>query len=303
MGEGVLYGGLAGVFLGLVLLVLTLVPARRDGEEGVSGAVRAIERDYAGRGRAPARGGGESALMRRFRALALRLSPAGVAGRMQERLDRAGNPGGWTPERLLSFKGCGLVVGAAAGLLLLLRAPVYGPLPVLLLGAAGFFLPDVLLYNQGLKRQESIGRTLPDILDLLVVSVESGLGFDAALARVGQSTGGPLAAELVRVMQEVQIGKSREEALRAMSHRSSVPELRTFVGALVQASDLGIPIGKVLREQAGEMRTKRRQRAEERAQKLAVKITVPVVFCLFPAIFLVLLGPGIIAYLSGSGLR
>jgi tight adherence protein C len=303
MGAGVLYGGLAGVFLGIVLLVLALAPARRDGEEGAAGAVRAIERDYAGRGLALSEEDRESVWMRRFRALALRLSPSGVVERMQERLDRAGNPGGWTPERLLSFKGAGLVAGAAAGLLLALRAPGYGPLMVLALGAGGFFLPDVLIYNQGLKRQEDIGRTLPDILDLLVVSVESGLGFDAALARVGQNADGPLAAELIRVMQEVQIGKSREEALRAMSHRSSVPELRTFVGALVQASDLGIPIGKVLREQAGEMRVKRRQRAEERAQKLAVKITVPVVFCLFPAIFLVLLGPGVIAYLSGSGLR
>ncbi|MEO3784871.1 type II secretion system F family protein [Actinocorallia sp. B10E7] len=303
MGAWLLYGGLAGVFLGVLLLVLTLVWGGRDGREGAAGAVRSIERDYAGRGRSPFEGRAESALMRRFRGLALRLSPAGVVGAMQERLDRAGNPGGWTPERLLSFKGCGLVAGGVVGLLFMLRAPGYGPLLVPAFGAAGFFLPDLLLYNEGLKRQENIGRTLPDILDLLVVSVESGLGFDAALARVGQNTRGPLAAELVRVMQEVQIGKSREEALRAMSHRSSVPELRTFVGALVQASDLGIPIGKVLREQAGEMRVKRRQKAEERAQKLAVKITIPVIFCLFPAIFLVLLGPGIISYLSGSGFR
>lgn len=303
MGVGLLYGGLAGVFLGVVLLVLALTLKGGDQEKGVAGAVRSIERDYAGRGLSLTSVRIESSLMRQFRALALRLSPAGVAGKMQERLDRAGNPGGWTPERLLSFKGCGLMAGVVLGLLLTLRAPGYGPLLVVLFGAAGFFLPDVLLYNQGLKRQEDIGRTLPDVLDLLVVSVESGLGFDAALARVGQNTTGPLAGELVRVMQEVQIGKSREEALRAMSHRSSVPELRTFVGALVQAAELGIPIGKVLREQANEMRTKRRQRAEERAQKLAVKITVPVVFCLFPAIFLVLLGPGIIAYLSGSGLR
>ncbi|GAA2727105.1 type II secretion system F family protein [Actinocorallia aurantiaca] len=303
MGAGLLYGGLAGVFLGSVLLVLTLAPGRGDEKDGVAGAVRSIEHDYTGHGRPLAEGGAESSLMRRFRSLALRLSPAGVVGAMQERLDRAGNPGGWSPERLLSFKGFGLVAGAAVGLLFMLRAPGYGPLLVPGFGAAGFFVPDVLLYNQGLRRQEDIGQTLPDVLDLLVVSVESGLGFDAALARVGQNTRGPLSAELVRVMQEVQIGKSREEALRAMSHRSSVPELRTFVGALVQASDLGIPIGKVLREQAGEMRVKRRQRAEERAQKLAVKITIPVVFCLFPAIFLVLLGPGIIAYLSGSGLR
>lgn len=304
MGSLPLYLGLAAIAGSLVLLVFALRGGEPD-ESGPAGALRAIERDYAGR-RSPRLadwGSTESALMAQFRALALRLSPRGVVGKYQERLDFAGNPGGWSPERMLSFKGLGLFIGVFTSAIFVLRTPGFGLLLVLAFAALGFFLPDLLLYNTGLKRQESIGKTLPDVLDLLVVSVESGLGFDAALARVGRSTKGALAGELVRVMQEIQIGKSREEALRALAGRSSVAELRAFVNALIQASDLGIPIGKVLREQAGEMRIKRRQKAEEKAQKLAVKITIPVIFCLFPALFLVLLGPGVITYLDHNPLR
>lgn len=294
-----LYGSLGAIALAIVLLVLALTrPAEQEDELGAAGGLRAIERDYGTRGaKVFADGSTTSVMMLRFQKLALRLSPGGVTGRLQERLDFAGNPAGWTPERLLSFKGVGLAIGFAVALLYTVRLPVYGPVLGLAFGAAGFFIPDILIYNTGLRRQEKIGRTLPDVLDLLVVSVESGLGFDAALARVGENTKGPLAAELVRVMQEIRIGKTREEALRAMSNRSSVVELRSFVGALVQANELGIPIGKVLREQAGEMRVKRRQSAEEKAQKLTVKITIPVVFCIFPAIFIVIIGPGVLNYL------
>lgn len=160
--------------------------------------------------------------------------------------------------------------------------------------AAGFFLPDLLVHNAGLRRQTEIRTALPDVLDLLVVSVEAGLGFDAALDRVARNIDGPLAGELSRVMQEMQIGMSREDALRGLAQRTSVDELKSFVAALVQASDLGIPIGKVLREQGKEMRIKRRQLAEETAQKLPVKITFPVMICIMPALFIVVLGPGVL---------
>jgi tight adherence protein C len=167
----------------------------------------------------------------------------------------------------------------------------------------GFFLPELLVYNAGVRRQDAITKTLPDVLDLLCVSVEAGLGFDAALSRVARNTTGPLAGELARVLQEMQIGKSREEALKALSGRTSVAELRTFVAALVQASDLGIPIGNVLREQAKEMRLKRRQRAEEIAQKLPVKITFPVIVCILPALFIVVIGPGVLSLMQTLGKR
>jgi tight adherence protein C len=135
---------------------------------------------------------------------------------------------------------------------------------------------------------------MPDILDVLTVSVEAGLGFDAALAQITRYGRGPLAGEFARVLQEMQIGRSRVEALRALGARTNVTELKSFCAIVVQASELGVPVANVLREQAKEMRIRRRQRAEELAQKVPVKILFPLIFCLFPALFIVVLGPGVI---------
>jgi pilus assembly protein TadC len=137
-------------------------------------------------------------------------------------------------------------------------------------------------------------KSLPDVLDTLTICVEAGQGFDGALAQVARNGRGPMAGEAARVLQEMRIGKSRSEALRAMANRTSVPELRGFASAVVHASDLGVPVGQVLREQAREMRMRRRQRAEEQAQKVPIKILFPTLFCLFPALFVVILGPGVI---------
>ncbi|MDX6254016.1 MAG: tight adherence protein [Frankiales bacterium] len=228
--------------------------------------------------------------------LARRLSSAGVAERLQYRLDVAGNPGSWTVDRLLGVKGAGLVVLGAFGLIVGSKsaaavAILFGGV----LAAAGFFLPNVLLYNTGLKRQQRIQRDMPDALDLLVISVEAGLGFDAAIGQVARNTDGPLASEFFRVLQEMQIGKTRQEAFRALSDRGDVAELRSFTQAIIQADALGIPIARVLHEQADEMRTKRRQRAEERAQKVPVKILFPLVVFILPALFVVVIGPGAIS--------
>ena len=237
----------------------------------------------------------------RLAGLAHRFTPAGVAATLQRRLDVAGNPHGWTADRVMAVKGAGLVAGGGLGLLL-------GPTPVLLrtlcvagVGAIGLFLPDVLLYNAGLKRQDRIRRTLPDSIDLLTISVEAGLGFDAALDQVAKNTDGPLAGELSRVLQEMQIGKSRAEAFRAVLDRTDVVELRAFVSSIVQADSLGIPVARVLREQSKELRIKRRQLAEERAQKVPVKILVPLVLCVFPALFVVVIGPGVIGIMDAFG--
>lgn len=224
--------------------------------------------------------------------LGRRLTPTGQQARLQHRLDIAGNPGTWTPERVLATKGAGLVVGVVFGVLMLLRL---GFLPgvawVAGLGAAGLWLPDLLLYNAGLKRQQALQRSTPDALDMLTVCVEAGLGFDAALSHVARSSRGPITGEFARILQEMQIGKSRTEAFQALAERTTVPELHTLVSALVQADNLGIPVANVLRSQAHEMRVKRRQRAEEQAQKIPVKILFPLVFCVFPALFVVILGP------------
>jgi len=229
-----------------------------------------------------------------LRSLALRLSPSGIAAKIQHRLDLAGNPGRWTPDRLLAAKGLGLVGLAMLGALYGLHSPALLILCPVIGGAIGFFLPDILLYNSGQKRQAKLQMALPDALDMLTVCVEAGLGFDAALAQVARNTDGPLAAEFSRALQEMQIGKSRSQALRALADRTTVPEARTFVSALVQASDLGIPVARVLREQSKEMRVRRRQRAEGKAQQVPVKITFPLILCIFPALLVVVLGPGVI---------
>jgi tight adherence protein C len=233
--------------------------------------------------------------LQRMMRLGRRFSARGVASRIQHHLDLAGNPPNWSVERIFGLKGIGLLIGLAIGLLLGLGG---GALRVMLfcgvLGAAGLFLPDVLTWNAGLKRQEQIGKTLPEALDMLTVSVEAGLGFDAALSQVSKNTEGPLAGEFFRVLQEMQIGKTRAEAFRAMAERTTVQDLRRFVSSLVQADMLGIPIANVLREQAREMRLKRRARAEEKAQKIPIKILFPMIFFIFPALFVVIIGPGVI---------
>jgi tight adherence protein C len=289
-----LIGGIAALGVAIVLAVLSTA---RPAEDGVSRALTTIENHYtrhAPTGTEPKRDPFAS-LPGWLRVLALRLSPSGITATLQRRLDLAGNPSGWTPDRILAVKGLGLfILGGLGGLY---GARTIGLLIVIAAAgaAAGFFLPDVLLYNAGLKRQDKIQKVLPDALDMLTVCVEAGLGFDAALAQVARNTKGPLAAEFSRVLQEIQIGKSRSQALRALVGRTTVPELRSFVSALVQASELGITIAQVLREQAKEMRLRRRHRAEEMAQKVPVKILFPLVFCLFPSMFIVIIGPAAIS--------
>lgn len=292
-GSALLYGGLGALGLAVVAFVVAVMP-RRQGEPSVNRAVATIEQRYTHD--AKARGGKAEPVQLPgwLRGLALRLSPAEVSGTLQRRLDVAGNPGGWTPDRILAAKGFGLVALGALGALFGLHNVALLVVGGAIGAAAGFFLPDVLLYNSGLKRQQRIPLAMPDALDLLTICVEAGLGFDAALAQVARHTTGPLAAEFARVLQEMQIGKSRGEALRAMSERSTVPELRAFVSALIQSTELGIPVGNVLREQARELRVRRRQRAEAQAQKVPVKITFPLIGCLFPALLIIILGSGII---------
>jgi tight adherence protein C len=212
-----------------------------------------------------------SALLNRFAGLTRKLTPASYADRLQHRLDVAGNPRGWAAERVLALKGVGLVAGLVLGALIGARHGVLLALFAAVLGAAGFLAPDMWIRSLGERRNERVIRELPDATDMMTVCVEAGLGFDAALSRVARTMPGPVAEEFARVLQEMQFGLSRAEALRAMNARTDVAQLRNFATALVQASELGISVGDVLREQARELRIKRRQRAEEKAQKLPVK--------------------------------
>ncbi len=240
-------------------------------------------------------------LFRRFAGFASKLTPANYGRNLQRRLDLAGNPRDWTADRVTAFKGIGLLFGLALGVL---GGAKHG-LNVLLFpaigAAAGFFLPDVWIRNLGEKRQIQIRNGLPDAMDMLTVCVEAGLGFDSALARVALNLEGAFASECARVLQEMQFGMSRTEALRALVGRTNVSELRTFVSSLIQSSELGISVGVVLREQANEMRIRRRQRAEEKAQKLPVKILLPLITCLLPALFVVVLGPAIMNIVNTFG--
>jgi tight adherence protein C len=236
-------------------------------------------------------------LLRRLTLIGRRLDPSGQINRLRRRLDLAGNPDGWDVDRLLAFKTVGLVVGLIVSLAVGL-ALGWGPGPLLavvLAGTAlGWFVPDLVLYQVSYDRTERMRRELPDALDLLTISVESGLSFDGALAQVARNSEGPLAGEFFRVLQEMQIGVGRTEAIRAMGDRTDLSDLRQFASAMVQADAFGIPIANVLRVQAREMRIKRSQRAEEQAQKVPVKILFPLIFCIFPMLMVVILGPSIV---------
>lgn len=239
-----------------------------------------------------------SPLLNRLQKLALRISPASSTKRLERNLDRAGNPARWSLQRILAFKSIAMVVVGAFGLLIGGSHGVAAFFFVIIGATAGFTVPNMLVYNTGVKRQEKIQRSLPDAMDMMTVCVEAGLGFDAALTQVARNTKGPLAHEFARVLQEMQFGMSRVDALKALAGRSTVVELRGLVAALVQASALGIPVAAVMREQAVDMRLKRRQRAEEKAQKVTVKILFPLIFCLLPALFVIVMGPGVLSIMK-----
>lgn len=228
-----------------------------------------------------------------LRGLAVRLSPSGAGDRLARNLDKAGNPPAWTIERIMGVKGIGLFLGAVLALVIL-GFGALGILAAVGFGTACFFLPDLLIYNMGVRRQQEIQKGLADALDMLTVCVEAGQGFDAAILQVAKTVTGPIGGEFARVLSEIQIGKSRAEAFAAMGERTTAPEVKTFVSALVQADRMGLPVAAVLREQTKEMRVARRQRAEEMAQKVTVKILFPLLLCIFPALFIVIIGPGAI---------
>jgi len=208
----------------------------------------------------------------------------------------------------LTMKGFStLALPAAFGVLLFLGKVPFAQV-ILLLGitaAFGFFFPDLWLNSKIGARQKMVQKALPDVLDLLCVSVNAGLGFDSALAKVVEKTKGPLTEEFARSLQEIRMSKSRKDALRALSGRVGLSDLTSFIAALIQADQLGVSIATVLKIQSEQMRTRRRQRAEEKAQKASLKMLFPLIFFIFPAMFIVLLGPVVLSVLAtfrGGGL-
>lgn len=298
--DPVLAVGLGAIFLALAVTVVAVV-AGGSVPSGPAQALADIERVYAP-GTRDHEGPGDRALRQALTGLGRMLTPRYAAAWTQRWLDYAGNPPGWTAERVFEAQGLGFVtlgvVGGLAGLGLaagfdlgLVTSAAAGVVTGALIGLG---LPGLVVFDLGQRRQERIRAMLPDSLDMLTLSVEAGLGFDQALVHVATGTRGPLAREIARALREMQMGKRRAEAMRALADRTTVRELRTIAIAVVQATELGVPISAVLREQAAEMRVRRRQRAEEQARKVPVKVLFPLIFCLFPALFIVVLGPGIL---------
>ncbi|MEJ7771780.1 MAG: type II secretion system F family protein [Geodermatophilaceae bacterium] len=225
-------------------------------------------------------------------ALARRLTPGGSVRRLERLLMRAGRPPAWPLDRLLAAKVVLPPVIGALGLLYVSSSP--GRIPVLMtvgVTLVAYFLPELLLHSNGQKRSKQIGLELADTLDQMTIAVEAGLGFDSAMARSGKTGKGPLAEELVRTLQDIQVGQSRRQAYEGLVKRTNVPDLRRFVRSVIQADLYGIAVADVLRTQASEMRMKRRQRAEEKAMQIPVKVIFPLMLCILPVLFIVLLGP------------
>lgn len=237
-------------------------------------------------------------LYERAQTIGRRITGADQVERIRQKLDRAGNPPGWTVDRVVTSKVLGVVAGfVLSSLLAYIFGLGLGPAIVMVVAGTifGFHAPSLYLYNTAVKRDAVMQKSMADAIDLLTISVEAGLGFDAALQQVAKNTEGPLAAEFGRVLQEMQIGRGRGDAMRAMGDRSSLADIQSFVSAMVQAESFGIPIAQVLRVQSSEIRVKRRQRAEEKAAQVPVKIMVPVVLFILPCLMIVVIGPAAIS--------
>jgi tight adherence protein C len=232
-----------------------------------------------------------------------RRQEGGMIARIDAKLEKAGYPGGlrgadWVGVKLLALIFFGILL-FVLGLLLTQQFVV--ALLFLLVGAAiGYIAPEFWLGRKIKARSLALTLQLPDALDLLTISVEAGLGFDAALAKVVEKMKGPLIDEFRQALAEVRMGRARREALRDVANRADAQPITNFVGAIVQAEQLGVPIAKVLQIQSDQLRIQRRQRAEEAAAKAPVKMLFPMVGCIFPTIFIVILGPAIVTVMGGS---
>ncbi|MHB0878946.1 MAG: type II secretion system F family protein [Anaerolineae bacterium] len=293
------------VTMSIILVTVGLASARSENQVrtrlvqyGTRGATLTdleLERSFLDRVLKPTVG----RLARRLAAMA----PQAMLARTRRQLEIAGNPAGL---RAMDFIGLRVLAAlVTGGFIVVFVQAAHGGLGAalilgLLMGALGYLLPVMWLGGRIRGRRTEILRSLPDALDLLTVSVEAGLGFDAALAKVVEKWDNALTREFRRVLAEIRVGKLRREALRDMADRVEVPELKSFVAALIQADLLGASIGRILHVQAAQMRMKRRQRAEEIARQASLKIMFPLVFLIFPALFVVLLGPAIIS-IKNSG--
>lgn len=236
-------------------------------------------------------------LVRRTSGFMVRFTPARTLESTRHKLDLAGNPNNWTPSE---FFGVRAVACVALGALIFVVLSIANVdfLPRIgftaLFAVLGFMLPALWLGGKIRSRKNSVIKSLPDALDLLTICVEAGLGFDQAMQKVAEKWDDDLSRAFARVLHEIRLGKTRREALRELSNRLDVSDVTSFVAAVIQAEQLGVSIAKVLRIQSDQMRVRRRQRAEEKAHQAPVKMLFPMVFLIFPAIWVVLLGPALL---------
>lgn len=231
-----------------------------------------------------------------------RRTPPGLVKNLNKLWAAAGRPDAWPVDRVLSTKFLLGVAGIVLAMLLILngrdmRSILFGAIIV----AALFFLPDLLLYNTGMKRKEAISLQLPDTLDQMSIAVNAGLGFDAAMSRVARNGRGELSAELVRTLQDIQVGMPRRDAYDDLAERTKVPKLERFVRAVIQGEAYGIALSDVLQAQAEELRMERKQDAERRAMQIPVKVIFPLLLFIMPAMFIVVIGPGVIQIIKAFG--
>jgi tight adherence protein C len=235
----------------------------------------------------------------RLASIPLRLNPKTTSEMIGARLLSAGLSQKLTPAGFLAIKGGTTIAGVFFGLFVAAIGPFASVIVVVpLFGYLGFKGPDFVLNARIRSRRDAVRSALPDALDLLAVSVEAGLGFDGAITKLTDHMSGPLIEEFGLVLSEIRMGESRQTALRSMSERVGAPELAAFVRALVQADQLGISLGRILRVQAADSRLRRQAAAEERAMKAPIKMLFPTVLFIFPAMFVVVLGPALLNIMS-----
>jgi tight adherence protein C len=288
-----------GLMVGLVLFALL---SQAEEKAVVRSSLRQLE-DYEVESvrekelLAPLRDRAVAPILTGLTTLGQRFTPKGYLDDTRAKLVSAGTGDQEAVDRFLAIRVITVVLAPIAAFLTYKYVPVDGLgrlIATLLVGAIFLIGPDSLLNRKMQDRQFEIRRRLPDVMDLLVISVEAGLGFEQALDRTVAAVPGPLTEEFSRMLGEVRAGATRADAMRALDARTNVPEIRSFVLAILQADTFGVSIGRVLRAQADEMRIKRRQLAQERAAKAPVKMLIPMVFCIFPALFVVVLGPAVI---------
>ena len=236
-----------------------------------------------------------------------RVASSSFTDRTEKRLALAGNPGELRVADWLGIKAIGAAIGGILFFFLFGVVGILGfPFPIgYLFGIVGllfgYTIPEFWLGGRVKKRQKAILLMIPDTLDLLTISVRAGLGFDAALGKVVEKLKGPLSEEFRRALAEIRVGKARRDSLRDIVPRTEVPPLTNFIGAIIQAEQLGVSISKVLQVQSEQLRIERRQRAEEQAAKAPIKMLFPLVGCIFPSLFIVILGPALILIMTSLG--